>query len=150
MEQFSNLVELLRCQQQYLSNQTAYKFVTKGGIESDSLSYQELDQQARKIAAYLQSIVNPGERALLLYQPGLEFIAAFFGCLYAKILAVPAYPPRRNQNSSRIKSIITDTQAKVVLTTTSLLDSIKNRCNCSITTGGDGERRRSRSKAIEK
>ncbi|MGH2414225.1 MAG: AMP-binding protein, partial [Microcystaceae cyanobacterium] len=127
MYQFSTLIELLRYQQQNLPDKVAYKFVQNSEIELDSVSYQELDQQARKIAAYLQSILKPSDRALLLYQPGLEFIAAFFGCLYAEVIAVPAYPPRHNQHSSRLKSIITDAQAKAVLTTTFLQDSINSR-----------------------
>ncbi|MDV3348661.1 hypothetical protein D0962_19205 [Leptolyngbyaceae cyanobacterium CCMR0082] len=69
-----------------------------GEVESGTLTYQELDQQAQNIAAYLGQRVNVGDRALLLYPSGLEFIAAFMGCLYAGVVAVPAYPPRRNQD----------------------------------------------------
>jgi acyl-CoA synthetase (AMP-forming)/AMP-acid ligase II len=46
-----------------------------------------------------------GERALLLYPPGLDYLAAFFGCLYAGVVAVPAYPPRNQRNTPRIKAI---------------------------------------------
>ncbi|MHC5828625.1 MAG: AMP-binding protein, partial [Nostoc sp.] len=68
-----------------------------------------------------------GERALLLYPSGLEFITAFFGCLYAGVVAVPVYPPRRNQKLSRLLSIINDAQAKLALTTTSILADIEQR-----------------------
>ena len=77
----------------------------------------ELDRQARAIAAWLQSLNLEGERALLLYPAGLDFIAAFFGCLYAGVVAVPAYPPRRNRSLSRIQAIADDAQAKIALTT---------------------------------
>ena len=63
-----------------------------GEVESGTLTYQELDQQAQNIAAYLGQRVNVGDCALLLYPSGLEFIAAFMGCLYAGVVAVPAYP----------------------------------------------------------
>ena len=85
----------------------------------------ELDQQARAIAAGLQSW--QGERALLLYPSGLEFIKAFFGCLYAGVVAVPVYPPRRNQKLSRLLSIANDAQAKLALTTTSIFADIDRR-----------------------
>ena len=62
-----------------------------------------------------------GERALLLYPAGLDFIAAFFGCLYAGVVAVPAYPPRRNRSLSRIQAIADDAEAKVALTTVQVL-----------------------------
>jgi acyl-CoA synthetase (AMP-forming)/AMP-acid ligase II len=64
---------------------------------------------------------------LLLYPAGLEFITAFFGCLYAGVMATPAYPPRRNQNLSRLQAVVTDAQAPVALTTTSLLANIEGR-----------------------
>ena len=61
------------------------------------LTRGELDRRARALAARLQARGLAGRRALLLYPPGLEFIAAFFGCLYAGVVAVPAYPPRPNR-----------------------------------------------------
>ena len=124
--QFTNIIDLLR----YRASdrpQVAYKFVRHGDSEIDKLTYQELDQQARKIAASLQSLNMTGERALLLYSPGLEFITAFFGCLYAGVIGVPAYPPRRNQNMSRLQSLVTEAQAKIALTTESLVSNIRNR-----------------------
>ncbi len=70
----------------------------------------------RAIAAHLQALGMEGERALLLYPPGLDFIAGFFGCLYAGCTAVPAYPPRRNRNMLRIASIAEDATARCALT----------------------------------
>ena len=90
-----NLLDILRDRGQYQPDKLAYLFLQSGETESGSLTYGELDRQARAIATQLQSW--PGERALLLYPSGLEFITAFFGCLYAGVIAVPVYPPRRNQ-----------------------------------------------------
>jgi acyl-CoA synthetase (AMP-forming)/AMP-acid ligase II len=56
-----------------------------------------------------------GERALLLYPPGLDFVAGFFGCLYSGTIAVPAYPPRRNRNMTRIQAISDNAEAKAAL-----------------------------------
>ncbi|BAZ29704.1 AMP-dependent synthetase and ligase [Cylindrospermum sp. NIES-4074] len=123
--QFSNLVDMLRQRAQYQPNQTAFIYLQNGETESSRLTYQELDKQARTIAASLQTLNISGERALLLYPSGLEFIAAFFGCIYAQTVAVPAYPPRRNQNIHRLQGIIEDAQAQVLLTTTSVMENIK-------------------------
>lgn len=119
------LVDLLNDRAYYKAEQTAYTFLENGETESASLTYQQLQLQARAIAARLQQEVAPGERALLLYPSGLEFIAAFFGCLYAGVVAVPAYPPRRNQNLDRLQSIVSDCQAAVALTTASLLPNLE-------------------------
>jgi acyl-CoA synthetase (AMP-forming)/AMP-acid ligase II len=123
----SNLVELLSYRASNQPAQKAYTFLKGGETEAGELNYQQLHLQAQTIAAYLQSLEAAGERALLLYQPGLEFVCAFFGCLYANVVAVPAYPPRRNQNLSRLQAIATDSQATIVLTTTALLDNLKER-----------------------
>lgn len=122
----STLVDLLGYRSQNQPDQRAYTFLD-GETEADKITYRELDRQAQVIASQLQSLNATGSRALLLYPPGLEFIAAFFGCLYAGVAAVPAYPPRRNQKMSRLQAIVASSQATVALTTTSLLGSIENR-----------------------
>ena len=67
--------------------------ITRGTEERKAYSFAGLDQRARTIAALLKAHGMEGERALLLYPPGLDFIAAFFGCLYASTVAVPVVPP---------------------------------------------------------
>jgi acyl-CoA synthetase (AMP-forming)/AMP-acid ligase II len=121
----ASLLDILSDRVKYQSDQQAYIFLQNGETESGSLTYGELDRQARSIAAQIQSW--QGERALLIYPSGLEFITAFFGCLYAGVVAVPVYPPRRNQNLSRLLSIVNDAQAKIALTTTSILADIGQR-----------------------
>ena len=125
--QWSTLIELLSDRTQIQPQEVAYKFLHRGEDEAYSLTYQDLETRAKAIAAYLQSLGVAGERALLLYPPGIEFIVAFFGCLYAGVIAVPAYPPRRNQKMMRLRAIVKDAEAKVVLTTTSLLSKVENR-----------------------
>ena len=71
----------------------ACAFLNDGGRESERLSYAELDREARRIAAWLQVSRAPGDRALLLFPAGLDFLKAFFGCLYAGVIAIPAPPP---------------------------------------------------------
>lgn len=122
---FSNLVDCLQLRSQNQSSQRAFTFLVDGELDTTHLSYQELDLQARAIAAQLQDLVPLGSRVLLCYPSGLEFISAFFGCLYAGAIAVPVAPPKRQQMQSRLQSIINDAQPAVILTTTALLDSLK-------------------------
>ena len=120
----TSLLDILSDRAKYQSEQQAYIFLQNGETESGNLTYGELDRQARSIATEIQSW--KGERALLMYPSGLEFITAFFGCLYAGVIAVPVYPPRRNQNMSRLQTIVFDSQATLALTTTTLLSDIEN------------------------
>ncbi|MEM1395264.1 MAG: AMP-binding protein, partial [Cyanobacteria bacterium P01_H01_bin.150] len=123
---FSTVVDLMQYRSNHQPSFKGYTFLTDGESQEISLTYQELDTKARLIAARLQSLNLKGERALLLYPPGLEFIAAFLGCLYAAVVAVPIYPPRKGQNLLRVKSIATDAEAQIILTTQSLLNNIKS------------------------
>ncbi|HYO64056.1 MAG TPA: amino acid adenylation domain-containing protein, partial [Pyrinomonadaceae bacterium] len=111
------LVDLLRLRARNHPDRLAYTFLVDGETEEVNVTYGELDRQARAVAASLQPLVSAGDRVLLLYPPGLEYIAAFFGCLYAGAVAVPAYPPRRNRNLLRLQSLVSDAQANVALTT---------------------------------
>ena len=112
----STLVELLRLRTESQPNQTGYTFLLNGEKEETQWTYAELDRQARRIGALLQRQGASNERVLLLYPPGLDFIAAFFGCLYAGAIAVPAYPPRNKRHLPRIQTIIDDSQSKFLLT----------------------------------
>ncbi len=124
---FSTLVELLRSRALFEPEQKAYTFLLDGEVEGQHLTYGDLDFRARAIGAWLQNYVASGERALLLYPPGLEYITAFFGCLYAGVVAVPAYPPRPNHSVLRLQAIAKDTQAKIALTTTKVLDKLERK-----------------------
>ncbi|HEY0098837.1 MAG TPA: fatty acyl-AMP ligase [Pyrinomonadaceae bacterium] len=106
---------------------TAYVYLGDGEQEQARVTYSGLDLLARGIGATLCSLQARGERALLLYPPGLDFVAAFFGCLYSGVVAVPAYPPhpaRPEITLPRLHSILADSQAKFVLTTTGILAKV--------------------------
>src|SRR5437764_3443234 len=118
------LVDILRWRAQHESQREAYTFLLDGETKKVQMTYAELDLQARRIAALLQDHVAPGERALLLYPPSLEYVAAIFGCFYAGVVAVPSYPPRLEQSLICIQTILQDTQATAVLTTSTILSSL--------------------------
>ncbi|WP_071187608.1 AMP-binding protein [Trichormus sp. NMC-1] len=126
---YSNLVDLLRYRALNQPNQTAFKYLEdEEGLES-TLTYQQLDAKARSIAVYLQNLSTPGERVLLLYPPGMDYIAAFFGCLYAELIAIPLYSPRNNRKMSRIQSIMEDSQAQIALTNNQSLNNLQTLLN---------------------
>ena len=103
----------------------AYRFLRENA-ESDTLTFGELARRVRHLAAHFRRHVAAGDRALLLYPPGLEFIEAFLGCLAAGVIAVPAYPPRKNRNADRLRAIVADAQPRLILTTRPLLSSFES------------------------
>lgn len=121
------LVDLLRHRSQLDGEQLGYEFWQTGESVTDTLTYQELDTRAREIAVSLQHRNLTGERVLLFYLPGLDYVAAFFGCLYAGAIAVPAYPPRGVQKLKRLQSVIVNCSAKLVLTTSAIRTKFNGR-----------------------
>jgi acyl-CoA synthetase (AMP-forming)/AMP-acid ligase II len=129
LAEFSTLTELLRWRARQQSDKLAYKFLVDGKPDGPELTYAELDRLARAIGAWLQQHSARGERSLLLYPQGLEVIAAFCGCLYGGIIAIPVPPPdggRMKRTLPRLRSIVQDAQASICLTTGRILSLLEN------------------------
>ncbi len=125
VSEFSDFVQLMRWRSQHHPERIAYTFLTHGEGSGVSCTYRELDEAVQIIAAHLQAVVSPGDRALLLYPSGLDYVFAFFACLYAGVIAVPAYPPRRNRPTERIQSIVKDAGVSLILTNADALPQLQ-------------------------
>ncbi|QLZ67658.1 2-succinylbenzoate--CoA ligase [Legionella sp. PC1000] len=122
---YTSLVDLLEKKAEKNPDFPLYTFINKKMQESKSLTYQELAEQAKKIASVLCEVTYPGDRVLIIYPPGLDFIAAFFGCLYAGVIAVPSYSSTTTDWGKKFQHIIKNSNARVVLTTKELEQQIK-------------------------
>ena len=120
------LVQSLQRRAAQTPDQVALRFLAESAEHSVVLSYRDLDQRARTIAAALQANADLGDRAVLLFPSGPDYVAAFFGCLYAGVIAVPAYPPEstRRHHQARLLSIISDAEPRLLLTIASLADGL--------------------------
>lgn len=118
---FDSLVSVLRHRASQQETSRAYTFLTDGENESAILTYEQLDRRGRAIAIALADRgIRPGDRAILLYPPGLDFITAFFGAIYAGVIAVPCYSPHRLQlarSLPRLTAIVASADPSVVLCT---------------------------------
>ena len=119
---FINLLELLRARAAEYGPRVAFRYLADGETEESHFTYEELESQgARDCRADLRRRPRAGDRALLFYSGGLEFIAAFWGCLYAGVVAVPVFPARLQRQMPRLLAIAADSEAKFVLTTAKIL-----------------------------
>ncbi|TAK63316.1 amino acid adenylation domain-containing protein, partial [Methylobacter sp.] len=121
----ASLIALLRLRAERQTHRAAYTFLENGEQPTKSLTYGELDLQARQLAVQLQAAGLQGERAILLYPPELDYIVAFFACLYGGLVAVPAYPPSNSRHMPRLRAIIDDSQAAVILSTQSVVNAVR-------------------------
>ncbi|WP_137821869.1 non-ribosomal peptide synthase/polyketide synthase [Pseudomonas sp. D(2018)] len=116
------LVEALQRRAAAEPERMALRFLTEDQGTGEVLDYRQLDQRARRVAAALQQRAVAGDRAVLLFNSGPDYVASFFACLYAGVIAVPAYPPESNRQHhlQRLHSILDDAEPRLVLTSTDL------------------------------
>ncbi|HSL81366.1 MAG TPA: AMP-binding protein, partial [Thermoanaerobaculia bacterium] len=115
----------------------AFTVLASGEAEAETLSYGELDLRARAVAVELHGLAEPGERVLLLLPPGLGFVTAFLGCLYAGLVAVPAYPPRPGRGEGRIRALLGDARPRVAVATEATVGRLARRLE-ELGGGGSG------------
>jgi len=112
----ANLLRCLRGRASERPDDAAFVCSTDDPSQRTALTYAQLDRRARAIAACLQDMDLAGQRVMLAYPPGLEFIAAFFGALYAGCVAVPTYLPR-HRTLDLFEALAGDAGAPVALST---------------------------------
>ncbi len=112
-------LDLVRQRAETYRDKTAFDYCrySPDGEQHSQLTFGELDRRARATASVLQQMGATGERALVLCPSGLDFIVAFFGCIYAGAVPVPVHPPARARVIGRVASIVHDTEARFTVTT---------------------------------
>jgi acyl-CoA synthetase (AMP-forming)/AMP-acid ligase II len=121
----ANLVDILTERAEQSGASLAYRFLLDGESDEKLLTYAGLAEQAGRVASILSDAGCGRQRAMLVYQPGLEYIVGFLGCLMAGVTAVPAYPPdpfRMERTFPRFQAIVNDSQPAAILSTTAILD----------------------------
>jgi acyl-CoA synthetase (AMP-forming)/AMP-acid ligase II/acyl carrier protein len=124
----SSLADVLQIHAARIPEKQAFLFLEEGEHEGQCLTFAGLDRRARAIGSHLSRQLEAGARVLLLYPSGLEFLETFLGCLYAGMVAVPAYPPepgRVARTLPRLQAVLQDARPAAVLTTPELLAAME-------------------------
>jgi acyl-CoA synthetase (AMP-forming)/AMP-acid ligase II len=116
METLSSLVKLLAQHAASQPDQRAYIFLSDRGEEEAVITFRELHDAALATASRVAEIARPGDRAILVFPPGLEFIVAFFACQIARVIAVPMMVPRRQSARDSSSGIMANCEPVVALT----------------------------------
>jgi acyl-CoA synthetase (AMP-forming)/AMP-acid ligase II/acyl carrier protein len=117
------LVHVVRHWARQQPSTVAYLYVADG--TERALTFGELDRRATAIASALRAQQAPGTTALMLHPLGLDFVEAFFGCLYAGVIAVPLHPGRGKSATARLRGVVGDCEPRSVLTTSALAAGLR-------------------------
>ncbi len=130
------IVDIIRKRAEDNPDKVIYKFLADGIEESDSLNIAELHHQAIIVASRLQQLGKKNDRVVLFFPPGIPYIVSLFGCLYAGMVAVPAYPPRRNRSSYRVFKMFEDAAVSLCLTNNQVMKDIERNFAADYTNRG--------------
>lgn len=112
----TTIIDVLRRRAELTPDERVFLFLDKGEHEGDACTFAQLDRKAMAIGTRLRALGAGGKRVLLPNPPGLEFVANFFGCLYAGAVAVPACSsllgPRKHD---RLRFIVADAEVEFIL-----------------------------------
>ncbi|MET8996394.1 amino acid adenylation domain-containing protein [Amycolatopsis sp. NPDC004169] len=114
------LAGLLRGRAEDTPSRTAFEFPGERLV----VDYRDLDRRARFVAAALRERGLAGERVVLLFPPGIDYVAGFFGCLYAGVVAVPVYLPTGVRGTARMLDVAANAGARALLSTTATRDAL--------------------------
>jgi acyl-CoA synthetase (AMP-forming)/AMP-acid ligase II len=134
---FASFADVLKRHADERSDAQAYVFLSDDGTEQQVLTFAALERRATTIACFLRKRYRAGERALLFFPPGLDFIVAFFGCLFAGLIAVPMMVPRRQSSRDASAAIVADCEPRVALTNADLLATRSDLVDRFANTGMD-------------
>ncbi len=112
---FKTLGQVLTHWSEIQPEHKAYTMLDNNGVEESQITYGELQSQAKKIAQTLLASGLQSRNVILLYPPGIDFIVAFFGCLYAGVIPAPIHAPKRNRSNQKIASLVHSINAAAIL-----------------------------------
>jgi acyl-CoA synthetase (AMP-forming)/AMP-acid ligase II/acyl carrier protein len=122
---YNTIIEYLHHHAETKPDDIAFRFLNDAEQATRELTFKELWFEALSVAEFLKTKVKPGDRVMLFYPPGMDYVIAFYGCLLAGVIAVPLYPPRKNKKSDRIIKVAQSCQSVIALTTRSEAATVK-------------------------
>ncbi|MBT2339589.1 MULTISPECIES: condensation domain-containing protein [Pseudomonas] len=133
MFSFKQWIEVLETNALHFPERAALHFLPDGVEIGETLTFSQLHEQSRSLAAALQSRYAPGDRVLLMLPSSLDYARAFCACLYAGMIAVPLFPPpsRKPRHLERVRNVVVDAEPALILAPAEhcegLLELVENR-----------------------
>ncbi len=125
VQQCTTYTDVIKNRTKEKPDHVVFRFLSDGVNENESFTYQQLETRSKALGAAMQKAGSKGDRVLLLFHPGLSYIASLYACFYSGFVAVPAYPPRRNRGIERIHTIVEDSEVEICLVSQQVYNDIQ-------------------------
>ena len=119
---FESWADLLERRAEAQEHDVAFRFASDGDGVEDEWTYGRLVARSRRLAARLRALDARGERVLLLYPWGVDYIVGLFACFLSGAVAVPLFAPRPNRGWGRLAAVASDSRATIALTDASVAE----------------------------
>uniref|UniRef100_A0A669DVU8 Disco-interacting protein 2 homolog C n=1 Tax=Oreochromis niloticus TaxID=8128 RepID=A0A669DVU8_ORENI len=131
-DQFLFLSEVLQWRAQTTPDHILYTLLSSRGAVSSSLTCLQLHKRAERVAALLMERggLQEGDHVALVYPPGIDLIAAFYGCLYAGCVPITVRPPHPQNISTTlptVKMIVEVSHSACVMTTAVICKLLRSK-----------------------
>ena len=120
-----SLVDHVRSDAEHYPGESAFAFLRDDPAE-ETLTRAELWDRVSRASAEIRSFASAGDRALIAYPPGFDFIVALLGCMHAGVVAVPVYPPTVSQKLERLESLVADSNPALAIGDTNVSKIVAN------------------------
>jgi len=102
-----------------------YTFLAQPAPET--LTYSELSNRINNTIALLKQHCRVGDRIILIFNPGFDFIVSFLACLFSGVVAVPLYPAGKNKTKEdTLLHILADCRPHCILTSEDLIETLSD------------------------
>ena len=129
VQQCATYIEVIQKRTLTIPDHVVFRFLSDGVNENESLTYRQIETRSKALGASMQKYGSKGDKVLLLFQPGLSYVASMYACFYSGFVAIPVYPPRRNKGIDRIYTIIEDSGANICLVSQQVHSDIQRNFN---------------------
>ncbi|CAB9527400.1 D-alanine--D-alanyl carrier protein ligase [Seminavis robusta] len=121
MKLFSTIVEALNHHASETPDKVVFTWVNVKCEEQDKMTFKQLEDQSNAVSARLLKLgCKKGDRVMIAYPFGLEFLAGMFGAMKVGVIPCSIYPPNPNQlktDMPKFRRFAEDAGAKYALST---------------------------------
>ncbi|XP_045114740.1 disco-interacting protein 2 homolog A-like isoform X5 [Portunus trituberculatus] len=126
------IADILKWRASTTENHEILTLLNSKGQVATSLTCAQLHKKAERVGCLLleKGHINTGDHVALIYPPGVDLIAAFYGCLYVGAVPVtirPPHPQNLQSTVNTVRTVVDVSKSSIILSTLSVIKLLKSK-----------------------